>query len=333
MRRREFLGVLSGAAATWPLAARAQQSAMPVIGFAWTGQTSDATGQTSDAAASYVAAFRQGLRQVGLVEGQNVAVEYRWTGGQPELVRAAVAEFVQRQLAVIVGNTPLALAAKSATSTIPIVFVTGTDPVRLGLVVSDNRPGGNVTGVNFLSIALEGKRLGLLRDLLPRATVIAALVDPNSPDSTTQLSNVQDASHALGWRIQIVQASTESQLDSGFATLARERPNALIVVPTPFFSAQRKRIVEFAARHSLPAIYGVREFPAGGGLISYGTSIADAYRQAGIYAGRILKGEKPADLPVLQPTKFELVINLTTAKTLGLNIPPGVLAIADEVIE
>jgi putative tryptophan/tyrosine transport system substrate-binding protein len=333
MRRREFLGVLSGAAATWPLAARAQQSAMPVIGFAWTGQTSDATGQTSDAAASYVAAFRQGLRQVGLVEGQNVAVEYRWTGGQPELVRAAVAEFVQRQLAVIVGNTPLALAAKSATSTIPIVFVTGTDPVRLGLVVSDNRPGGNVTGVNFLSIALEGKRLGLLRDLLPRATVIASLVDPNSPDSTTQLSNVQDASHALGWRIQIVQASTESQLDSGFATLARERPNALIVVPTPFFSAQRKRIVEFAARHSLPAIYGVREFPAGGGLISYGTSIADAYRQAGIYAGRILKGEKPADLPVLQPTKFELVINLTTAKTLGLNIPPGVLAIADEVIE
>jgi putative ABC transport system substrate-binding protein len=268
-----------------------------------------------------------------LIEGQNVAVEYRWPGGQPELVRAAVAEFVQRQLAVIVGNTPLAMAAKSATSTIPIVFVTGTDPVRLGLVVSDNRPGGNVTGVSFLSIALEGKRLGLLRDLLPQATIIASLVDPNSPDSTTQLSNVQDASHALGWRIQIVQASTESQLDSGFATLARERPNALLVVPTPFSSAQRKRIVEFAARHSLPAIYGLREFPAGGGLISYGTSIADAYRQAGIYAGRILKGEKPADLPVLQPTKFELVINLRTAKTLGLNIPPGVLAIADEVIE
>jgi putative tryptophan/tyrosine transport system substrate-binding protein len=325
VRRREFITLLGGAAA-WPLGAHAQQPAVPVIGFAWTDQT-------PDVAASRLAAFHQGLRQVGLVEGESLAVEYRWPGSQPEPVRTAVAEFVQRRVAVIVGNTPVAMAAKSATSTIPIVFLTGGDPVSLGLVASDNHPSGNVTGVSFLTIGLEGKRLGLLRDLLPRVIAIGALMDPNGPESARQLNDVQDASHTLGWRIHIVQAGNETQLDSGFATVARERPDALIVVPTPFFTAQRKRIVELAARHSLPAMYGLREFPGAGGLISYGTSITDAFRQAGIYAGRVLKGEKPADMPVLQPTRFELVINLKTAKALGLDIPPGVLALADEVIE
>jgi len=320
-----YITLLGGSAAAWPLAELAQP-AMPVIGFAWTDQT-------PDAAASRVAAFHQGLRQVGLVEGENLAVEYRWPTGQPEPVRAAVAEFVQRRVAVIVGNTPVAMLAKSATSTIPIVFLTGGDPVRLGLVASDNRPGGNVTGVSFLTIGLEGKRLGLLRDLLPRVMAIGALMDPNGPESARQLNDVQDVSHTLGWRIHIVQAGSEIQVDSGFATLARERPDALIVVPTPFFTAQRKRIVELAARHSLPAMYGLREFPASGGLISYGTSITDAFRQAGIYAGRVLKGEKPADMPVLQPTKFELVINIKTARALDLTLPPSLLAIADEVIE
>jgi putative tryptophan/tyrosine transport system substrate-binding protein len=326
MKRREFISLLGGATAAWPLAARAQQPAIPVIGFGWTDQT-------PGVAASRVAAFHQGLRQVGLVEGENLAVEYRWPDGQPEPVRTAVAEFVQRRVAVIVGNTPMALAAKSATSTIPIVFLTGGDPVKLGLVASDNRPGGNVTGVSFLTVGLEGKRLGLLRDLLPRVTAIGVLMDPNGPESARQLNDVQHASHTLGWRIHIVQASSETQLDSGFATLARERPEALVVIPTPFFTAQRKRIVELAARHSLPAIYGLREFSEAGGLISYGTSITDAFRQAGIYAGRVLKGERPADMPVLQPTKFELVINLKTAKALGLEVPPTLLARADEVIE
>jgi putative tryptophan/tyrosine transport system substrate-binding protein len=326
MNRRAFITLLGGAAAAWPLAARAQQPAIPVIGFGWTDQT-------PSVAASRVAAFHQGLRQVGLVEGENLAVEYRWPDGQPEPVRTAVAEFVQRRVAVIVGNTPVAMAAKSATSTIPIVFLTGGDPVKLGLVASDNRPGGNVTGVSFLTVGLEGKRLGLLRDLLPRVTAIGVLMDPNGPESARQLNDVQHASHTLGWRIHIVQASSETQLDSGFATLARERPEALVVIPTPFFTAQRKRIVELAARHSLPAIYGLREFSEAGGLISYGTSITDAFRQAGIYAGRVLKGERPADMPMLQPTKFELVINLKTAKALGLAVPDKLLAIADEVIE
>jgi putative tryptophan/tyrosine transport system substrate-binding protein len=326
MKRREFISLLGGATAAWPLAARAQQPAIPVIGFGWTDQT-------PGVAASRVAAFHQGLRQVGLVEGENLAVEYRWPDGQPEPVRTAVAEFVQRRVAVIVGNTPVAMAAKSATSTIPIVFLTGGDPVKLGLVASDNRPGGNVTGVSFLTVGLEGKRLGLLRDLLPRVTAIGVLMDPNGPESARQLNDVQHASHTLGWRIHIVQASSETQLDSGFATLARERPEALVVIPTPFFTAQRKRIVELAARHSLPAIYGLREFSEAGGLISYGTSITDAFRQAGIYAGRVLKGERPADMPMLQPTKFELVINLKTAKALGLAVPDKLLAIADEVIE
>jgi putative tryptophan/tyrosine transport system substrate-binding protein len=326
MRRRKFITLLGGAAATWPLAASAQQPAMPVIGFL-------NTGMTSDAAAPRMAAFQQGLAEVGFVAGQNAAIEYGWPAGQQEELRGLVADLVRRQVSVIVGNTPPAMVAKSATSTIPIVFVTGADPVKLGLVASFNRPGGNVTGVSFLTVDLEAKRLGLLHELLPQARKIGALVDPNAPESETQLRNVQEAARSLNREIEIVQASTESQLGDGFAALARQRPDALLVVPTPFFTAQRKRIVDLAARHSMPTIYGAREFAADGGLMSYGASFVDAFRQAGIYTGRILKGERPAELPVQQPTKFELVINLKTAKALGLPIPDRLLALADEVIE
>jgi putative ABC transport system substrate-binding protein len=326
IRRREFITLLGGAAAVWPLTGRAQQSAMPVIGFLYTELT-------PDGAASRVAAFQQGLAEVGFVAGQNAGIEYGWPAGQHEELRALVTDLVRRQVSVIVGNTPPAMVAKSATSTIPIVFVTGVDPVKLGLVASFNRPGGNVTGVSFLTIDLEAKRLGLLHELLPQARKIGALVDPNAPESETQLRNVQEAARSLNREIEIVQASTESQLGDGFAALARQRPDALLVVPTPFFTAQRKRIVDLAARHSMPTIYGAREFAADGGLMSYGASFVDAFRQAGIYTGRILKGERPAELPVQQPTKFELVINLKTAKALGLPIPDRLLALADEVIE
>jgi putative ABC transport system substrate-binding protein len=322
--RRTFISLLGGTAAAWPLAARAQQ--MPVIGFLYTGLT-------PAGAASRVAAFQQGLAEIGFVAGQNATIEYGWPAGQHEELREVVADLVRRQISVIVGNTPPAMVAKSATSIIPIVFITGVDPVRLGLVVSFNRPGGNVTGVSFLTVDLEAKRLGLLHELLPQARKIAALVDPNSAESETQLSNVQEGARKLTREIQILHASTESQLDDGFAALGRQRPDALLVVPTPFFTAQRKRIVELAARHSLPTMYGAREFAADGGLMTYGASFLDAFRQAGVYTGRILKGEKPADLPVQQPTKFELVINLKTAKALGLDVPDRLLALADEVIE
>jgi putative ABC transport system substrate-binding protein len=276
MRRREFLGVLSGAAATWPLAARAQQSAMPVIGFVYTGQTSS----------GFVSVFRQGLLEVGFVEGQNVAVEYHSPGGESERLRAIVAELLDRQVAVIVGNTPPALAAKKATSTVPIVFFTGTDPVKLGLVASFNRPGGNATGVSFLASDLDAKRLGLLRELVPRTAMIGALVDPKFLTSASQLQAVQEAANTVGLTIQVMQASTEVELDSAFAALAQERrPHALIVIAAPFFTARRNQIVELAARHSLPAMYDVREFPAAGGLMSYGTSLLDAFHQVGVYAG------------------------------------------------
>ena len=326
MRRRDFIISFAGAVAAWPLAACAQQKAMPVIGYLGTGSPSDSSGPI-------VGAFRQGLSEVGFVEGQNVAVEYRWPGFQREQLAPIVAELVQRQIAVIVGNTPPAMAAKSATSTIPIVFVTGTDPVALGLVASFNRPSGNATGVSFLSVALEAKRFGMLRELLPQANVISVFLDPNSPDSATQLRDVEEAARTLGLQIRILRASTESELKSGFATLAQQRPDGLLIAPAAFFTAQRKQIVELAAGHSLPTIYGWRDFPTAGGLMSYGSSLVDSFRQAGIYTGRILKGEKPADLPVLQPTKFELVINLQTARALGLEIPPTLLARADEVIE
>jgi putative tryptophan/tyrosine transport system substrate-binding protein len=320
MWRRQFINLLGGAAA-WPLAARAQQHA-PVIGFVYTGQTSS----------GFVTAFRQGLLDAGFVEGQDVAVEYRSPGGENERLRAVVAELLDRQVAVIVGNTPPALAAKMATSTVPIVFFTGTDPVKLGLVASFNRPGGNATGVSFLASDLDAKRLGLLRDLVPRVTMIGALVDPKFLTSASQLQAVQEAARALGLTIHVIQASTEVELDNAFDTLAQER-RPLIVIAAPFFTAQRNQIVERAARHSLPAMYDVREFPAAGGLMSYGTSLLDALHQVGVYAGRILKGENAANLPVLQPTKFEFVINLKTAKALGIEVPISMQLLADEVIE
>src|SRR5262249_25161113 len=325
LRRREVITLLGGAAAAWPLATRAQQT-VPLIGFVYTDQT-------SSEAAPFIAAFHQGLREAGFIEGQNVTVEYRWVGRQYDRLPTFAAEMIHRQVAVIVGNTPPALAAKKATSTIPIVFFSGTDPVKLGLVASFNRPGGNATGVSFWSSALEAKRLGLLHELLPQATVIAALVDPNFLTTAGQLEDLQNAACAVGKQIRVLRVSTEKELDNGFASFAQQRPDALIVVAAPFFTARRKELVALADRHRLAAIYSWREFPAAGGLMSYGTSFTDAFRQVGVYTGRILKGEKPADLPVLQPTKYELIINTTTARALGLSVPDRLLALADEVIE
>jgi putative ABC transport system substrate-binding protein len=324
VKRREFITLLGGAAA-WPLATRAQPP-MPVVAFVYTGNT-------ASEAASYVAAFHKGLRELGFVEGQNIAFEYRWPGGQYDQLPAVMAELVRHPVAVIVGNTPPSIAAKAATSTIPIVFFTGTDPVKLGLVASFNLPGGNATGVSFLGSDLEAKRLGLLRELLPQAKVIAALVDTKFIAAAGQLRDLQVAAKALGQQIHVIEASTESELDRAFATLAEQRPDVLIVAAAPFFTGRRNRIVELSARQSLPAMYDVRDFPLAGGLISYGANISDAIRRAGVYTGRILKGAKPADLPVLQPTKFELVINAKTAKALRLDIPDRLLALADEVIE
>ena len=323
MNRRKIITLLGGAA-TWPIAAHAQQ-AIPAVPLIYEAIPSEAT--------PFIAAFQRGLAEVGFAEGQNVAVEYHNAGSHYEHLPALVAEFVNRPTAVIVGNTPVALAAKKATSTNPIVFLTGTDPVKLGLVASFNRPGGNVTGVSFLSAAPETKRLGLLRELLPKATVIAALADPNFLTTAGQLKDLQDASRTVGQEIQVVEAGTDSQLDSGFATLAQLRSDAVIVVAAPFFTSRRERLVALADHYRIPAMYSWREFPAAGGLMSYGTSLTDAFRQAGVYSGRILKGAKPADLPVLVPTKFELVINMKTAKALDIEVPNAIQLLADEVIE
>jgi putative ABC transport system substrate-binding protein len=266
-------------------------------------------------------------------EGQNVAVEYRWPGGHDEGLPALMADLAHRQAAVIVGDTSPAIAAKKATSTIPIVFLTGTDPVSLGLVASFNHPGGNATGVTFLSALLEAKRLGLLHELLPRATAIAALVDPTYPTSAGQVKDLHDAAGALGQQIHVLQVSDESQLDHAFATIANLRPDALVLSASAFMGSHLQQIIELAARNSLPTMGFGREFPVAGGLISYGASIPEVFRQVGVYTGRILKGQKPSGMPVLQPTKFDLVINLKTAKALGLAIPDKILALADEVIE
>jgi putative tryptophan/tyrosine transport system substrate-binding protein len=325
MRRREFITLLGGTAIARPVPAFAQHS-VPVIGFVYAGATSNEPDV-------FVTAFRQGLREGGFVDGQNVAVEYRYSGGQDVQLPALVAELVNRPVAVLVGNTLLAMAAKKLTSTIPIVFATAADPVKLGLVASFNRPGGNATGVSFMSAAMEPKRLGVLQELLPRAKLIAALVDPNFLTSADQLRDLQNAARELGWQIRVFQASTERELDDAFALLAQQPPDALTVSAVPFFAAQLNQIIGLAARYSLPTMYPIRQFPAAGGLISYGDSISDAFRVAGVYTSRILKGEKPADLPVLQPTKFELVINTRTAKALGLEIPDRLLALADELIE
>ena len=324
MKRREFIGLLGGAAA-WPFAARAQQTAMPVIGFLRSATLADA--------AHLVTAFRQGLKEAGFVEGQNVAVEYRSAEGRPDRLSALVADLIRRPVAVIVANNEAAVQAKAATTTVPIVFATGSDPLTEGLVNSLNRPGGNITGVSFLSSALGAKQLELLRLLVPKATVMAALVDPNYTNAESQLRNVQEAARSVGLQLRVVKASNEREINAAFASLIQQRADALITGGGAFFFSRRNQIVALAMRHAVPAIYPLRDYAAAGGLMSYGASNTDAYRQVGVYTGRILKGEKPAELPVLQPTKFELVINLTTAKVLGLDVPDRLLALADEVIE
>jgi putative tryptophan/tyrosine transport system substrate-binding protein len=333
MRRREFISIFAGAAAApsllWPRAARAQQSGpMPVIGF---------LGATSfDANAERLRAFRQGLKEIGYVEGENVAIEYRWAEGQYDRLPALAGELVRRQVAVIasVEGATAAFVAKGATTTIPIVFVVSDDPVRLGLVASLARPGGNLTGINFFSTELAAKRLELLRELVPAATRVAVLVNPADATNTeTTLRDVEPAARALGWQIQIHNASGSREIDAAFATFAREPPDALFIGSSPLFTSRRIQLVQLAARHAVPAIYVGRQFVEVGGLMSYRASLADAWRQCGAYVGRILKGAKPADLPVVQSSKFELVINAQTARMLGLTAPDKLLVAADEVIE
>jgi putative ABC transport system substrate-binding protein len=326
MRRRKFIKLIGGAAAAWPLAAWAQQ-AMPVIGFLSTGSPQSDVFR--------LAAVRQGLAEAGYVEGRNFAFEYRWAQDQYERLPALAAELVRRGVALIVtagGSTPT-VAAKSATATIPIVFVTGTDPIKLGLVASLNRPGSNITGVSFLVNTLVAKQFEVLHEAVPKTALIGYLVNPTYTNAEADTRSVLAAAEVVGQKLLLLQAHTDSELEAAFVTLTQQRAGALVVGADPFFFDRRDKLVELAARHKVPAIYFVREFASAGGLMSYGTSVTEAYRIVGLYAGRILKGEKPAELPVQQSTKVELVVNLKTAKALGLTVPPALLARADEVIE
>jgi putative ABC transport system substrate-binding protein len=323
MRRRELLTLLGGAAAAWPLAAHAQQPAMPVIGFL--------NGASPEKYEPFVNAFLQGLKETGYTERQNVMIEYRWADGQytrfPEMVR----DLIRRQVAVIAVNTPAARIAKQAATNIPIVFFTGEDPVTSGLVKSLSRPGGNATGVTSMFGGLAAKQFGLLRELIPSASTVAFLVNPQNPITEPNVRDSKEAAQILGLQVRILNASTEAEIDLAFEALSQRLAGALLVQPDAFLN--NKRIVALAARHAVPTMYQVRDLTAAGGLISYGSTLADLYRQMGVYTGKVLKGTHPAELPVLQPTKFELIINLKTAKTLGIEIPPNLLALADEVIE
>jgi ABC-type uncharacterized transport system substrate-binding protein len=329
MKRRDLVTLLGGAAAApslfWSLGARAQQPAMPVVGFL--------RSTAAAASAHLVAAFRKGLGEGGFFEGQNVAIEYRWADDQHDRLPGLVADLVRRQAAVIVGNVAVALVAKAATAATPIVFVGGSDPIRTGLVASLNRPGGNVTGVVFTVVDLTAKRLGLLHELVPQAALIAFLLDPNAPEAELQARDMEQAGRAVGRQILIVKAASEREFNAAFATIVQAGAGALLVGGGPLFVGQRRQLVALAGRHALPAIYVTREYPEAGGLMSYGPSQPDAYRRAGIYVGRILKGASPAELPIELASTFDLVINLATAKALGLEIPPMLLARADEVIE
>jgi putative tryptophan/tyrosine transport system substrate-binding protein len=325
MKRREFIALLGGATAAWPLAVRAQQPAMPLIGFV--------NSASSDGYAPMVAAFRRGLKETGYVEGQNVAIEYRWANGQYDRVPAMAAELARHQVAVIVANTPGVLAVKAAITTTPIVFTTAADPVAVGLVASLSRPGGNVTGVTQLNVEVMPKRLEVAHELIPGATTIGLLINPTNPNSETQLRDLQAAARILGLQLHVLHASNERDFDPVFATVVQLRAGALVIGTDGFFISRSEQLAALTIRHAVPTIFQDRAFVAAGGLMSYGGSITDSYRQAGIYTGRILKGEKPADLPVQQVTKVELFINLKTAKALGTTVPISLLGRADEVIE
>ncbi len=324
MQRRRFITLVGGAVA-WPLVARAQHPSMPVIGFINGGSPVDY--------APYLAGFHQGLREAGFTEGKNVSVEYRWAEGQYDRLPQLAADLVGRSVSVIAANTPAVPVAKAATAKIPIVFVTGDDPVESGLVKSLSRPGGNITGVTLISSVLGSKQVGLLRELVAASTSIGFLMNPNNSSAVRNVSEAKNAAQSVWQRVQILHARTVAELEAAFATMAQEKVGTLVVEPDAFLISRRDEIVALAARYAVPTMYQFREYALAGGLMSYGTSLSDQYRQVGLYTGMILKGANPADLPVLQPTKFELVINLKTAKTLGLTLSPGLLALCDEVIE